>query len=293
MFLSKPELFNACFLINSGVNLGDINPGKMIRPELWKEFISSFLHYWETEFHNQKNDPFSKLFNHIFVGDSSVLLKETIHPFTERILLIHGGADSTMPYDSITKIEPKQFGLSIFKVPGLKHFLPIDPEWDRWFPFVIRLVDQFEERATSQQWTRHDLINEIIKYQIKYYMFVSPFNCDTSRIADPAEKRQFEELMYIARAHYQNISTLILEVFLTLEREKFGKITEKHDSMLCRLAEKDRFITHNSLISVLIKQVELSKIKINKRAGEIMMDLNLITHEQLKHLLSQQNRMRN
>lgn len=289
--INSPDKYNACFLLNGGIQLRDLKfPPEFIPQDMWDKFVSDLEDKWEMEIsRKQLEEPqisYWRYFNRLFLGNFSEDLKQTLKDHARRILLIIGGKDRMIPYDSIQKLEPKEHGLSIFKIPGLGHFLPIEKEWSKWLDIVATLINSFEENATYELLTPKDITEGIIKLDRKYQMFErnSEFltkeeagfissNFDIGKISVEADKKLAEQLFFASFAYYNNKEDLVKDLNKEYSRNFTGR----------RAVEKG-YVKREELEEA----IRMKKEYPEKKIGEILVERMSLGRHQLDEILQEQ-----
>lgn len=211
LFLENPRIYNACFLLNSGIQLKDIKlPDSMISSDDWEKLVETASEH----FVEQAGDSYSKIFGQLFLGNRPAETIKKLRPLTKRILFIFGGSDSVIPMKSIGQIEPQGKGLPIFQIPGISHFPAIDREWNNWYSLTVNLIAEFEENASRSHWSKQELVETIIDVNNKCHFFKSPNKWDVDKITDKELFDRFYQAYYSHHFFYPNFQTLLAEAIL-------------------------------------------------------------------------------
>ncbi len=154
-FLENPQRANACFLLNGAINLGDINPGKMIPKEQWQTFITKL----QRECREQLTATTSALFEEIFLGQNYGKTQPLLRKHSRRVFFLFGGRDHMIGNESLNRIRPEEWGLGTIVLPGINHFLDVDEEWKKWIRLVVDLIVAYEENAVRETITERAILN--------------------------------------------------------------------------------------------------------------------------------------
>ena len=247
IFLDNPNLYNACFLLNSGITLKDIKlPESMIRSEDWDDIVVEA----SERFKEKEDNSYSKIFGQLFLGNWPAETIAKIKPLTNRLLFIFGGADSVIPMESIGQINPGGKGLSLFQVPGISHFPSIDREWNNWYSLVVNLVTDFEENASRLHWSKQEMIESIVAIKDKFEFYKSPNNWDESKIKEQKYYDEFYNIYYSHSFFFPNFKTLLGEAILFQFERDHGQ----------DLADKEKYCTKRNLKYDQIKMILKTQI---------------------------------
>lgn len=154
-FLENPQQANACFLLNGAINLGDINPGKMIPKKQWQTFITKL----QRECRKQLEGPTSALFEEIFLGQSYGKTQPLLREHSRRVFFLFGGRDHMIVNENLNRIRPEEWGLGTMVLPGINHFLDVDEEWKKWIRLVVDFMVAYEENAARETITEKMILS--------------------------------------------------------------------------------------------------------------------------------------
>lgn len=297
-FIANGTKYSCCFLLNGGIQLGDLGTYKLFPQGKWDQFVSDLDEKWQSEIEDRKlgsrETKYKTLFNQVFLGNFERGLKTVLREHARRILLVVGGKDAVIPYESIQKIEPKGYGLSIFKIPGLDHFLAIESEWDRWVDTVVTLIHNFEINASPELFPREDIVENLVKIDRKYSVFKRNPSCrdpdlglekepflrcedyhiETDKICHEAHRRLFHQL-WLASFGYFSFEELV---------EEMNSLYSKHS--LVEIALRQNYLEPQRF-------EDLVKMKARHPQGsvkEILVEQGFMTAKQLGEILSVQEK---
>jgi len=221
-FLKNRENYSACFLLNSGVTLSDINTAHMKKRDKWKRFVKKLQKEFADKsiFISKKDTAYSNYFNQIFLGNQLLFLVEELKEHSKRVLFIFGGSDSTVPFKDFKDLEEEGYGLALFKIPGIKHFLAIDKEWTKWFDFVVNLIIEYKSNAERELYTYYDLMNKFVEFQRRYNIFQKKDPFDISDINDPGDQDGLRKAYHASIGYFSDIEGLKQKIFEELKNKK-------------------------------------------------------------------------
>ena len=281
-YLLRKHKINSCILLNSGAQLDDIDVSDFIPIDKWQQMIIK-LH---KEKFLMKNDLSEQLFDRLFLGNSLTLLKNDLKEESRKILFILGGSDSVTRRQGISKIEPENYGLSILQLPGIHHFLSIDLHWDQWFSSVINMIVSFEENASREPLHPNDILDTLIKYQLKYNFIKKIDHYDSNFISDEHERLEIKRTLFTAEAIFGTVELAIIEMFLLLERSRRRPelYPANYKLLLSSLIgtkaiEKQQVNSHDITQALLVQKDELIKKKPCRKLGKILLDNGKLTHD--------------
>ena len=122
----------------------------MVTGENWQNLVGRIKSAWRRQ---AAHGDCSDLFEWIFLGQESEKLKGALAEYTGKVMVVAGGADDVVKLERIAKIEPAKQGLHLLKVPGLGHFLSLDPRWDQWLEIALEAVLRFDLESGVNRWT--------------------------------------------------------------------------------------------------------------------------------------------
>ena len=159
-FLENEPTLNACILLSGAINLKDIISEKLMPQSEWDAFVGGLTDAFRDARAKQATTLADQLFEEVFLGQyggrkCGPLLKE----HGRRVLFVLGGRDKLISPSNFEALAPKDWGLGLFVLPGINHFLPIDEEWKRWSSLVIHLITRFEMNAIQRQLTEDDVVS--------------------------------------------------------------------------------------------------------------------------------------
>lgn len=261
VFLSNPERYNACVLLNSGVQLRDIKlPTSMISQSEWQDIVERA----SSDFLDAEDSIYSQLFGQLFLGNMPALTTKKLKPHTRKLLFVFGGADSVIPMKSIGYIEPEGRGLPIFQIPGISHFPAIDREWNSWYQFTINLIADFEENASHEYWSKQEMIERIVNLKKSYRFFSSPKEWNASAIQNQTDYDHFHKIYYSHKLFFPDFRVLLGEAILH-EFEK-DRHSYSRDDKWC----SKNHLTFEQARHVLKTQIDLLRGGEYKSSGEIV-----------------------
>ncbi len=258
-FLANGKNYNCCFLLNGGVQLGDLGTYRLFPKPRWDQFMSDLVKKWESEIANKRfgkqETAYKKLFNRVCLGSFGHDLQMVLKEHARRILLVMGGKDTVIPYQSLEKIEPEGYGLSIFKIPGLDIFLAIESEWDKWVDTVVTLIHNFEINASSELLPREHIVHSLIKLDRKYSVFKRNISCKDPEFGledEPCLKSDYHRIEpdnIRGEAHRGLFDQLLLA---SLGYFTFGELVEEMNSIyrkysLAQIALKKKYLECSQL----------------------------------------------
>ena len=217
-FLNRPTNYNTCVLLNSGSKLGDIDVSHFIEIEKWKRMVKGLKRDWKQKRNSISFKTKHKIFEKVFLGNHEDDMREELEELSRRVLFILGGADTVTKYESIKVLEPKDHGLSVFKIPGLHHFLALDTEWNTWFDIITTMISRFEENSNRSILSYTEVLNELIEFNRKYKFINGIDDYDETKITDENDLMEFQRIKYAASSNYGNLQTAIAEMFLFMHR---------------------------------------------------------------------------
>ncbi|MEJ2586772.1 MAG: hypothetical protein P8165_04160 [Deltaproteobacteria bacterium] len=264
IFLNNPECYNACFLLNAGIQLRDIRlPGSMISLARWEKILEQA----SASFTEKKGNPFSRMYGQLFLQNGPAEVIKRLRSLKKRVLFIFGGADAAIPMNSMRRIEPDGKGLSIFQIPHVGEFPAIEPEWNGWYSLTVDLVAEFEENASRNHWSRQEMIEDINALNKRWEFFTSPNRWHVDRIRSQEDFDKFYQIYHSHRFFFPNFDTLLGEAILQALKEDAVGSEEK---TIClskggfTKAQKEEVLTH---------QLELLKSGTYRRSGTIAKNL--------------------
>lgn len=162
-FLRYPGNFHRCILINSGVNINQLNPKPVNIPKKeWDNMAKSAQKSFSKVAKNL-SDP--DLLNGVLFGfkDFNNAFKE----LSDRILFISGGADKVADARKLHDLKSKS-GLNLIEIAGLSHPLH-SPIFDRWFPLIINAIELFltSPKDKSLPLSAEDILKRLMVFKIK------------------------------------------------------------------------------------------------------------------------------
>ena len=219
--LANPDDYDACFLLNAGVQLRDIKlPERMISREEWEEIVAEA----SDRFEEDETNPYSRLFGQLFLGNRPAATIKKLRSLTHKTLFIFGGSDAVIPMESISQLKPEGQGLSIFQIPGMGHFPAIDREWNNWYFLTVNLIADFEENAAYEYWSKHEMIERIYAINQSCSFFSSPNEWDVSKIKHQSDYDDFYKIYYSHNHFFPNFGALLAETNLhDLRRTDFDE----------------------------------------------------------------------
>lgn len=292
MFLLKKDLFNSCILMNSGSKLDSIDVSYFIPLEKWKETVDKLHKDWEF---NLDNSLQGRLFEKIFLGNKSNLLRIELKDVSRKILFILGGADTVTKYESIRELEKDDYGLTILQLPGIHHFLSFDNQWNKWFKMVINIIAQFDDNATRESLTYYELLEELITYHKKFNIFDDQIDLSSENF-EANEFNKISRIIYAIKSGFINTDVAKIEMYKHINRIKrhpklFSKeILLPEQKLIGELAIEKFKLGRDDIHQLLEIQKEhaLSGDTIPK-FGELMVSKNIITEDNLKDLMEELN----
>lgn len=288
-YLLYRKQFNTCILLNSGAKLDDIDVSEFIQINNWKNMVAGIQRDWDINF--DTNDK-ARLFDKIFLGNKTSLLKSELKEISRNLCFILGGSDSVTKYKSIQDIEPDAHGLATLKIPGINHFLSIDLQWNKWFKLVVNTIAQFDESASKEVLSQNEIVDEFIQYQIKYKIFDGPGSCILERISDANDKLKFFRVLYAAEGIYKNKETAIIEMYIAIEKmvkrpNLYPAIDNfPHNQLFGKRASTAFKVSGKTIYDLLKKQRDFA-VRNEKipRIGELLVENNVISNEQRNALI--------
>ena len=227
-FLAKPNRYNSCFLLNSGIQLKDIKlPESMISDDEWQKIVERASEKYKEE----EGNIYSKYFGMLYIGNTPALAKKALRPHLRKLLFIFGGADSIIPMESISRLATHGKGLPIFQIPGISHFPAIDREWNNWSLFTVNLIAEFEDNASYKYWSRDDMIETLARLNIKYEFIESPDKWRSSKIKVREDFNSFQGIFHSHRQFFPNFKTLMCEALIC--QLDSNECKNKDNMMLC------------------------------------------------------------
>ncbi len=288
-FICNLNKYNTCYILSGGFQLSDLHAGKLFSKDInesqdiWNNFVLNLKKEWVEKDTLRKlagkEEKHSKYFDQIYLGNSLSILKEELKNHTRKILVILGGKDTIIPYESIKTIEPEGHGLSILKIPGLDHFLATGKEWSKWSDIVVNLINNFEENAAHELYTHTEIIEGLIKLNFKYkrelFKFdeenkLNGFNRD--KIYNEGGKLSFDNLMFASMAYYK------LEALLKQLNEDYKKY------QLGQIAIKKKFMEKTDLENAL----KLKNTSPHEKLGQLLIQRKDLKPYMLEEILKEQ-----
>jgi len=139
-FLSQPDRYHSCVLINSGASFQDMNASQVFK-EHWRSLQRAIL---------AKTRGVTSLpadFAEVFLGHEKVMLLHRLEQHKNKLLIIIGGSDAIFNMSNIANILPRETGLAVFQIPGLGHFINIPKLggdiWTEWSRFTANMILSF------------------------------------------------------------------------------------------------------------------------------------------------------
>lgn len=207
-FLANKEKYNACTILFSGIRLEDMVPDPIIPIDEWKRFLTN-LHndFKKAEIANKYYD----YFNQIFLGGQTIILREELKEYSRKLIFILGGRDSLIPFSEISKIEDREHGLAIFKIPGVTHFLSKDPDWIKWADFIIDLIIQYEKNAIHKYITKIEAVKKFLELDKKYNItnFSNPFDPIIISKIEKNDKEELRNVQYAIMAYFKSLKEFL------------------------------------------------------------------------------------
>lgn len=158
-FLSQPDKFEACILLNSGASFQDMNGSSMFDDAehrgRWLKLLRGLL----AEASKRKETFSENLFSHVILGHSKVELHDKLVKNRHKLLFLIGGTDPIINFRNMANLEPLETGLAIFQIPGLKHFINIESldgkEWEPWSKVAVQLMLTFVQHHPDESALTH------------------------------------------------------------------------------------------------------------------------------------------
>jgi pimeloyl-ACP methyl ester carboxylesterase len=169
-FLREPRLFHRCILINSGAKLQDMRTKPVrITSRQWARIVRIVGDY-ATNMPREVLEPamlYDILCHRPFEHTST---KQQFRKHVDRIFFVAGGADIVSPGRYLSQFLPTSAagrGLNVFQISGLEHPLHNSPVYDRWFPILMGMVEQFVRGSKRETSVRYDkLIRDLRSIRI-------------------------------------------------------------------------------------------------------------------------------
>lgn len=152
-FLCSPGLFNRCILINSGINIHNLNPKPIdIDIKEWATMAKGAERIFKKTKHKFESPEI--LYNVLFDSTKEI---DAFSDIAHKVLFISGSADKVartkyLPYSASQK------GLNVLEISGLEHPLH-SPVFDTWFPSIVRAINLFL-RSPDEQALSADVVLE-------------------------------------------------------------------------------------------------------------------------------------
>lgn len=257
---NKIEL-SSCFLLNSGIRLGDIKlPKDMVEREDWDKLILAI----SKNYKENVNDLYSGPFGMIYLGNRPDELKEDIRPYLNKILFMFSGADSVIPMRSIGSLADDAHGLSIFSMPSLSHFLAIDKGWNHWLSFIVNLIAEFEENASYKHIDKEEMLDLAISLKNRCGLYRGPCGWYPSKVKGDKDKEDFSRLRHHHLAFFPNHKALISEaIYHEFKKNKLDK--DEENRRYCT----SQGLSPEQVEAILKRQVEYCRDGRYVRAGKI------------------------
>ena len=173
-FLINPGLFHRCVLVNSGAAVTELQTRPVqISDEHWDKIKEQML-WGSTMIPEAVTDPgllVDLLLNRAFKRPHvAARFKEVV----DRLLFVAGGADivASSKYlaqfvESPDHVPPSGgqsdtfAGLNIFQIAGLEHLLRNSPMYDRWFPVIMGVIENFLKVPEGDRLSYDELMIEL------------------------------------------------------------------------------------------------------------------------------------
>ena len=186
-FIAAPKDFDGCILINSGFKLADINLEEMsvrrkcyekimgkekresmalklpVSEDVWSEYIIKLGQELAEKDYICEQEYYKKTFVPIYIGDPlrEKLLKKNLE-LLSRILLIVAANDNVVPDQGASNMFSKA---TMFRIPGVSHFLPIDPLWINWVDLTTDLMIQFLDNIGKDYLSQKSILNDLLRLE--------------------------------------------------------------------------------------------------------------------------------
>lgn len=243
-FLSNPDLFDHCILVNSGASIDTLKTKPVRISDVEWEMIRKELHNIRHDLPSDiskfdRNCLNEVLFERPFKNRKIAnIFRQNAH----KLFFIAGGADIVSPAEYLLQFLSKndfsetssEFrGLNILQVEGLAHPLQRSLDYDRWFPIIINTIDEFirSPDPTLNQISYSDVIDWFSRLEIEDQAWYSwcqkkelldiegDQNLDIEKFADKLGsevKKNFLQYYLISKRYFENDS----ELLRTVERQK-------------------------------------------------------------------------
>jgi len=117
----------------------DLDEGK----EIWRKIVVPL--YSEVEKFQFITPKEKQIFKWVFLGNESLIYKAELYKFSEKVLIIVGGADSIFPLRLVLNVGPDS-GMALVQVPELTHWIKYQSRetWQRWKNVLIDFLETFD-----------------------------------------------------------------------------------------------------------------------------------------------------
>lgn len=290
-FLVNRNQINSCIMLNSGAKLDDIDVSAFMRLDKWKDMVLGIQKDWDIP---QDMSMEARLFEKVFLGKNTSLLKIELKEDSRRICFIIGGSDSVTKYKSIIDIEPEEHGLATLKLPGINHFLTLDMQWNKWFKLVVATIAQFDDSASCEILTPSQIVTDLMYYQSKYRLFQSPGIYTSESISEKVEEQNFQRTLYAAEAHYGSVAVAVVEMFIAIQRminspTLYPEIKSfPYRTLLGQRAVMRFGIDQQSILDMLkIQRDTAEKKNVIPKMAELLLNNKKINKDQMNMLLNE------
>lgn len=148
ILLKRTDRFNAAFMLNSSVSLQETHAEGIMSDDEWHAFIGSV----QTLIVDDNTDEL-RAFRDVFVHPESNRAAERLEKLSDRMLFTFGARDKLVGPESLRRlISGQSRGLAYIVLPGTRHFLADDVDWERsWLDFYIRTLLEFDDNAAKER----------------------------------------------------------------------------------------------------------------------------------------------
>lgn len=145
--LKHSHLIRACFLVNSGASLEEIDASKLFEnKEKWQKVQLKLLRKFRAIRNKNEQFIYAREFEQVFLGNDRKELQERLSKIFRRLLFILGANDDVFNVRDVMDIAPDE-GLPIFQLPAIGHWIGAKhkPEWDLWREYLAKQISGFEQ----------------------------------------------------------------------------------------------------------------------------------------------------
>lgn len=222
-FLINRKAYQSCIVLNSGISLARMAPTPIIESSKWDKFVMDLEEQFdkqEKKTKPKKIEKYSKIFGKVFFDRNIKELRIELIELAKKILFVFGGKDRLIPFEEFKEFEVKEHGLTIFKIPGLDHFLYRDAEWAHWSDIIVNLIQQFNRKSGHEYLTADKITDQYIELNKKYNLLEKEDFHNVTYIQNETEKETMRRILFAYPVFFDISKNFIKEVNRKIEERK-------------------------------------------------------------------------